>query len=301
MLYSLLTFFALLAITFADPSKTIVENAAATPSLSTLVKVLSSPGYEPLLKALSDPGTFTVFAPNNKAFQEANIDPRNVDVVTQVLFYHLLGAEVKSTDLAALQFPNSLMVDKKFANLNGKGQVTGIAKTDKGVTINFGIPGVGQLTAEVVVADVICSNGIVHIIDKVLFFPHHVSHTAQNAGLTELVKALTKANLTAAVDTTPGLTIFAPTNDAMQAAKWETLDIATLTKVLTYHVVPAVAYSTDLTNGMTVKTLEGGSLTIDVSSSGVKVNDANVAVANALVENGVVHVIDKVLIPSSTF
>ncbi len=100
-----------------------------------------------------------------------------------------------------------------------------------------------------------------------------------------------------AVDTTKSLTIFAPTDAAMKAAQWEKLDIKTLVAVLTYHVVPAVAYSTDLKASQEFPTLEGKNVTVVVSSSGVKVNDANVVVANALVMNGAVHVIDKVLIP----
>merc|ERR1719273_222981 len=85
-----------------DPTKTIVENAVATPQLSTLVKVLTTKGYEPVLKALSDPkGTFTVFAPNNEAFAEAKLNVSEVEAITATLLYHTLGVEVKSTDLKA--------------------------------------------------------------------------------------------------------------------------------------------------------------------------------------------------------
>jgi len=286
------------AVCYADPSKTIVGNAVATPSLSTLVTVLTSPGYEPVKNALNSPGNFTVFAPDNAAFAAAGVDPAQVETVTQILYYHVLGAVVKSTDLKALQFPNTLSSAKDFVNLGGKGQVLGVTADASGVSINFGIPGVGSLTAHVKVADVICSNGVVHIIDRVLFFPKLTSQTASDAGLSELVKALVKANLVAAVDSTPGITIFGPTNAALKAVNWDTLPLQTLTSVLTYHVVPALAYSTDLSDGEVVPTLQGGKIKISVSSTGVKINDANVAVANALVKNGVVHVIDKVLIPA---
>jgi transforming growth factor-beta-induced protein len=279
-------------------AKSIVETAQSVPSLSTLVKVLTTPGYEDVLKALSSPGNYTVFAPNDDAFQAAGVDPSQVEVVKQVLYYHVLDAVVKSTDLAALQFPTSLMSNGKFVNLGGKGQVTGITKNADGVFINFGIPGVADVTAQVIMADVECSNGVVHIIDRVLMFPKTVAETAVTAGLTELAAALTKADLVSAVDDTKTLTIFAPTNEAMKAAKWETLDLATLTAVLTYHVVPAVAYSTDLTDGEKVPTLQGEDITLSISGGVVKANGATVVVANALTQNGVVHVIDQVLIPA---
>jgi uncharacterized surface protein with fasciclin (FAS1) repeats len=130
-----------------------------------------------------------------------------------------------------------------------------------------------------------------------MVFPKLASATAGEASLTELVKALVKADLVSAVDTSASVTIFAPTDAAMKAAKWDTLDLATLTAVLKYHVVPAVAYSTDLVDGEIVPTLQGGKVKISVNSKGVQANDANVVVANALIQNGVVHVIDKVLIP----
>jgi uncharacterized surface protein with fasciclin (FAS1) repeats len=282
---------------FADPSKTIVGNAQATPSLSTLVKVLTSPGYAPLLQTLNSPGTFTVFAPNDNAFAAAQIDPTNVDLVTQVLLYHVLPAVVRSTDLTTLQFPNTSLTDRRYALLGGKAQVLAVSKDSNGVSINFGIPGVANLTAHVLTADVIASNGVVHIIDRVLFFPETTSRTAQAAGLTELVAALQKAGIVNTVDGTDSLTIFAPSNAAMIAAGWSRLDIPTLQSVLQYHVVPSVAYSTDLKNGQQIKTLQGKNVAVRINGQSVQINDANVAVPNVLIRNGVVHVIDKVLMP----
>lgn len=290
-------FFLYISAAFADPSKTIVGNAQATPSLSTLVRVLTSPGYESLLQALNSPGTYTVFAPNNNAFTAAGINPANVDLVTQVLLYHVLPKVVRSTDLSAVQFPNTSLADSRYVLLGGKVQVLDVKKDSNGVTINFGIPGVANVTARVLTADVVSSNGVVHIIDRVLMFPDTASRTAQAAGLTELASALQKAGLVNTIDTTPSLTIFAPSNAAMIAAGWSNLDIPTLTSVLQYHVVPSVAYSTDLKNGAQIKTLQGKAVTVHLSGNGVQINDANVAVADALIRNGVVHVIDKVLMP----
>ena len=133
-------------------SKSIVENAIATPTLSTLVSVLTMPKYKKVLDALSSAGPFTVFAPTNQAFAAANVDVNNVEVVSAVLLYHVISGSVKSTDLAATQ---------QVATLGGK-RLT-ITKDAKGVMING--------LAKVITADVLSSNGVVHIIDKVLLPP----------------------------------------------------------------------------------------------------------------------------------
>jgi len=282
-----------------------VETAVETPELSTLVSVLTTAAYKPVLDALSGPGPFTVFAPSNDAFAAAiaaGLNTTQVALVTQTLYYHVLSGRVMSTDLKPLQFPTTVMNASDYVTLGGKGQVLAVSKSTSGVTINFGIPGVGDFTANVSIADVNCSNGVVHIIDKVLMFPKLVSETAVAAPgniLSELVAALVKAGLVEAVNTAASVTIFAPTNDAMKAANWSSLSVADLAKVLKYHVVTAVARSTDLADGLVVPTLlDGQKLTININGTVVLVNkDSKVYVPNVLVKNGVVHVIDKVLIP----
>jgi len=144
------------------------------------------PGYKPVLDALSGPGNFTVFAPNNDAFTKAGVDPSKVGFVTDVLMYHVLGVQVHSGALAPLQFPNTLMTNNTVVNLGGKGQVLGISKNEHGVFINFGLGMAG--TAKVVVADVQCSNGVVHIIDMVLIPPATTAATAKAADLYELLE-----------------------------------------------------------------------------------------------------------------
>jgi len=303
-LFSLATFGAVALAAplpgLADPSKTIVENAIATPALSDLVGVLTTKGYEPVLKALSGPGNFTVFAPDNNAFKEANVDPSDVDVVTQVLYYHVLGNRVSSQDLKVDQFPTTLMTDSKYVNRGGHGQVLGVYKLHDKVFVNFGLPGSIRHTAEVVVADVECSNGVVHVINRVLFFPNVVSKMAQEERLRTLVAALSKADLVSAVDTTKSITVFAPDERAFEKAGGiDKLSKDTLTKILTFHVVPAVAFSTDLTDGQELPTLNGGKLKVSIERERVRINGCDVIWANAITENGAVHVIDCVLMPPS--
>merc|ERR1712100_519068 len=124
------------------------------------------------------------------------------------------------------------------------------------------------------------------------------------ADLSTLVTAVKAAGL---VDTLSGkgpFTVFAPTNEAFAKLDKRVLHyllepahVQELKKVLTYHVVAAEAKSTDLKNGEEIKTVEGGDVKVTLSGSSVKINNANVEKANVLASNGVVHIIDKVLIP----
>merc|ERR1712166_1491843 len=283
--------------------KSIVETALDTDSLSTMGGALQMAQFKPVLDALlaatpADP--LTVFAPSNDALAAAitaGLDLAQVELVTATLQYHVIAGKISSTDLAeGLQFPATISSSASYVNIGGTGQVLGVTKSADGVSINFGIPGVGEFTAAVTAANVECSNGIVHIIDKVLMLPKLTSEVATTGGLTQLVNALTKAALADTVNTAASLTIFAPTDAAMVAAGWDALDNETLASVLKYHVVAGtVAYSTGLSAGA-ITTLEGSDITVDLSS-GVKINDATVALANVLTKNGVVHIMDKVLIP----
>lgn len=130
--------------------------------------------------------------------------------------------------------------------------------------------------------------------------------TASDAGSFEtLLAAATAAGL---VDTLKGegpFTVFAPTDEAFAALPEGTVDTLLkpenkdqLTAILTYHVVPGKVLSTDLTDDMTAATVQGGDITIDLDS-GVMVNDANVVNADIMASNGVIHVIDKVIMPDS--
>ena len=118
-----------------------------------------------------------------------------------------------------------------------------------------------------------------------------------------LTAAIEAAGLTETLSGDGPFTVFAPTNAAFEALPPGTVDTllkpenkAVLTKILTYHVVPAKAVSTDLSSG-DVATVEGSPVKVMVEDSGVKVNEANVVQADIMASNGVVHVIDKVIIP----
>lgn len=275
---------------------------AAGNNLDNLAKVANSTEFEDIKALLSGPGNYTFFAPNNKA--TADIDPStlNSTQVTQLkatLQYHLLGAEVTADMLKALQFPPSLLTNSDFVNLNGDGQVLDIAKSDK-VTIHYGLDDVATVTT----ADQICSNGVIHTIDSVIAMPPVVSDLIAAADLTSLNTALVNADLLTAVDTTADFTVLAPNNDAFAAfPAWVNATKEELSNILQFHVIPFPLYSVDIKDKMSVTTLLGDNVTFSVDKDGgvsVQGGDitAQVRLPNVLSQNGVVHVIDQVLLPS---
>jgi uncharacterized surface protein with fasciclin (FAS1) repeats len=216
------------------------------------------------------------------------------DVVKALLQYHVVGANLPSTAFTATPaFAPTLLTNSSYTNVTGGQVVEGVAM-DGGVTIISG----NRAESKVVTADVKFDGGVVHVIDTVLTIPSSIAETAAANNLTQLISALQATSL---VDTVTGLkdiTVFAPTNEAFEAVSEAVAGLSTeqVSSVLTYHVVPSVAYSSGLKSGE-VPTVNGASVKVEVSDGGVKVNDANVVVADVLVANGVVHVIDKVLMP----
>lgn len=132
--------------------------------------------------------------------------------------------------------------------------------------------------------------------------PEAPSNVLTSANLTSLRGALVGANLVETANTTPDLTIFAPTNQAFQdiGSVLANASIADITKILSYHVVAGpVGYSTKLRNGTSLTTLNGANVTVFVDNDGIYVNNAQVVFADVLVSNGVVHVISEVLNPNN--
>lgn len=263
-----------------------------------------------LVETLSAAGTFTVFAPTDAAFQ-AFLDANNfdalgdvpTDVLTSVLLNHVLGSVARSTDLsngyvstlAATTFGTDI-THSLYVNI------------DNGVVLNG--------TVNVTAPDNDVDNGTIHVVDAVINLPNIVTFATSNPALSSLVAALTDSrHTTDFVDVLSGagpFTVFAPTNDAFQALldsnpNWNSLadvPIATLDAVLKYHVTSAGnVRSSDLQDGANVPTLQGDNVTIDLSGSNPMVvgGNSSASIVMSLVDiqgsNGVVHVIDTVLLP----
>ena len=274
----------------ADATDDIPTNAAATGIHDSLVAALTQAD---LVTTLQGDGPFTVFAPTDQAFIDAGIDLTTFDTdeenatLVDILTYHVVSGKVMSTDLTD---------GMEAAALNQDTLTFSVSATE--VKVN---------DAVVTTADVESSNGVIHIIDKVLMPPADlvdIPATAQSTGVhTALVAALAQANLVATLQGTGPFTVFAPTDQAFTDAGIDltTFDTdeenATLVDILTYHVVSGTVVSSDLTDGMTAAALNQDTLTFSVSATEVKVNDAVVSTADVATSNGVIHVIDKVLMP----
>lgn len=273
--------------------KNIVETAMSDEQFSTLVDALSKAD---LVSTLEGDGPFTVFAPTNAAFQDllnelgaSSLDDVSVDELTSILLYHVKDASVMSGDLSnGYTTMLSTGVDPYNTTL--------MVNTDDGVTLNG--------STNVTSADIEATNGVIHVIDKVLLPPNVVDVAINNSNFSILVDAVVKAELASTLSGDGPFTVFAPTNDAFEAlftelgvSGIEDLTKEDLTPILQYHVVNGNVRSDDLSSGA-VTTLNGD-INVDVGEENVTINtDATVTAVDIQGTNGVVHVIDKVLVPS---
>lgn len=288
------------------PANDIVSVLSVDPDYSILVAALEQTNLD---QVLSSPGAFTLFAPNNSSMQAflatagfASLDDVPNDVLADVLTYHVLGAAVASSNL---QNSYVTTANATFPNNNNIGTSMYI-NVDNGVTIN------GQAT--VTNADIVADNGIIHEVDRVIALPTVVTFATADPNFSSLTTALTTPGLpTDFVDVLSGdgpFTVFAPTNAAFQALidsndDWNSpSDIPSnvLDTVLKYHVTDAGnVRSTDLTDGMTVNTLAAQDFTIDLSGDvpviNAGTNTANIIATDVQAKNGVIHVIDTVIMP----
>ena len=244
-----------------------------------------------LLETLQGEGPFTVFAPTDQAFTDAGIDLASLDTpegkatLSDILLYHVVFGEVPSTAL-------SNCMTTTAAN----GQTLAFTVGDS-VMVN---------DATVTIADVATSNGLIHVIDTVLTpsdAPSDITQTAQCTGVhTSLVDALIQAELVATLQGEGPFTVFAPTDQAFTDAGIDlaVLDTpegkAQLSDILLYHVYAGTVLSTDITEGMTLQMVNGKNATFTLSPS---IDGANITGADVLTSNGVIHVIDAVIIPQA--
>ena len=278
----------------ADDTDDIPTNVTASDDHASLVAALT---HANLVETLQGAGPFTVFAPTDAAFAAAGIDLADYDTeeenatLVDILTYHVYEGSVAAADVTD---------GMSVAMLNGD-EATFAVTSDGTVTIG---------AAKVTTADVVSSNGIIHIIDAVLLPPADaptldIPATAQSTGVhTALVAALSQANLVSALQADGPFTVFAPTDAAFEAAGIDltTFDTpeenATLADILTYHVYSGAVPASAVTDGLAVNMLNGDKATFAVSADGVvSVGGANVTTADVQTTNGIIHVIDKVLLP----
>lgn len=292
--------------TMPTVSSDIVDIAQNDGRFTSLVVALTQAN---LVSTLQGTGPFTVFAPTDEAFDAfltdnafASLDEVPNDVLTSVLLNHVVAGKALSTDLST-GYLSSSATEASTSN-----PLSIYVNLASGVELN-GISSVSQANVE-------ASNGVIHVVDAVIGLPTVVTHALANENFTSLVAALTRDDLTTDyVSILSGdgpFTVFAPTNDAFQALldsndDWSTLaDIptATLEAVLNYHVVSGSnVLSTDLGNGQNVTTIsDDASFTINLDGGNASITDAQGRTSNIIAtdvqgRNGVVHVVDGVLLP----
>jgi transforming growth factor-beta-induced protein len=264
----------------AEQSKDIIDTAIAAGSFKQLAAALTKAG---LVDALKGPGPFTVFAPTDAAFDAlekaapGTVAGLTLEQLTNVLKYHVItGAAIKAKDLKNGELAQTLAGPVVAVDLSG-------AK-----------PKIGDAT--VVTADIEASNGVIHVIDKVLLPPGDLIAVATAAGkFTKLAQALTSAGLVSALQGDGPFTVFAPTDDAF--AKLSAVPTGdALKNVLLYHVIKGIVGPLDLKEGGAAVTLADSPVLFSLKD-GAKIDNAKITTTNVVAKNGVIHIIDTVIVP----
>jgi uncharacterized surface protein with fasciclin (FAS1) repeats len=286
-------------------TNTITDIVVSGPSFTTLESAVIKANLQGTLSAS---GPYTVFAPNDAAFTASGITATVLNSLTatqikDILLYHTISAKINAADVPA--GPNAKVI-------TAGGDSIFVTKNANGVFVN-GI--------KVNIPDVAADNGVIHGIEKVLMpAVGNIVETAVASKLDSLVKAVTIATTAPGGDPTLAatlssakLTVFAPTNSAftqllgaLSLSKIEDIPVGTLLAVLRYHVVGGRAFSSDLANG-NLSMLAGGNTIVNLSNgtsgsptltgNGNSGNKSNITATNIVCRNGVVHLIDRVLIP----
>jgi transforming growth factor-beta-induced protein len=274
------------------PNTTVADIAIGSPAHTTLVAAVIEAR---LLPALTNPfSQLTVFAPTNDAFNAAltalGITAPQLlasPLLQDILLYHVIGSEVLSSDLS-------------------NGMIASPLNTANTLKVTIDGTSVFVNQAQVVGADLSADNGVVHVLGEVVLPVETVADIAIGSSAhTTLVAAVIEARLLPLLtDPFSEFTVFAPTNTAFNNLATslgltlnDILALPNLADILAYHVVSGTVLSTDLTAGP-VPTLSGDNVIVSLTG-GVKINDANVTTADLIADNGVVHVLDRVLL--STF
>lgn len=275
----------------AHHKKDIVDTAVGAGSFETLVAAVKAAG---LVDALKGDGPFTVFAPTDEAFAklpEGTVEALlgNKEKLASILLYHVVPGKVMASDVGGIDSAETLL-----------GQPVAI-DTSHGVTVG---------NAKVVKTDIECTNGVIHVIDSVMIPKDLIELAVGAEDFSTLVTAIKAAGLVETLQGDGPFTVFAPTNEAFAKLPADTLQAllkpenkAKLQAVLTYHVVPGKVLAKDVVALSKATSVQGGDIAVKVkrnaddSVAGVMVNKANVTATDIIALNGVVHIIDTVILP----
>lgn len=267
-----------------NPAPNIVDVASDAGNFTTLVDALVQTGLD---EALQGAGPFTVFAPTDDAFSSVDLSGLSEDQLAEILQYHVISGNIASGDLTPPQTAEALAGGNLF-----------VTAENGDIIINN--------NATVTTPDVGASNGTIHVINQVLLpnqFLDIVQIAQKDFNLTSLVTALSNANLVSTLKGDGPFTVFAPTNAAFEEASStiESLTENQVAEVLQYHAAAANLLAGNLSDGQTITTVQEEDITVNIDSEGnVTLNGSvNVVEVNREGTNGVVHIIDSVLVPPS--
>lgn len=269
----------------------IIATALADGHFKTLAAALTAAD---LVKPLQGKGPFTVFAPTDAAFEKLGSEtistlllPKNKAKLASILTYHVVPGQLLAADVTTSTGATTLEGQRIcFMGKDGKWFVDG-----------------AQITA----TDIKCSNGVIHVIDSVIMpSDKNIVQTAVDAKFTTLAMLLDKAGLVDALQGPGPFTVFAPTDAAFAKLDKATLDSLLkpenkdkLASILKYHVVPGRIFAEGAVKAASAKTLQGSPVAIKASGGKVMINASTVATADINATNGVIHVIDTVLMPKN--
>mmetsp|Transcript_9087 Transcript_9087/g.18002 ORF Transcript_9087/g.18002 Transcript_9087/m.18002 type:complete len:405 (-) Transcript_9087:302-1516(-) len=293
-----------LAIGGTANAQSIYEFASGNDSFTTLTAAVDAAGLD---ATLTGDGTFTIFAPTNDAFDalpagtvDKLLQPEWIHHLTDVLLYHGLGSVVMSTDLTDGLSAETLNGESITINLD-PAVITTVSNTTSNILVDAGL------------VDIAADNGVIHAVDGVLIPTSAGFDIVDIAGeipeFSTLAAAITAADLNGVLSGEGPFTVFAPTDDAFAALPNGTLDSLLLpenkdelARILSYHVVQGNVHSSTITADVDVTTLSGHDVSASIPSEAdgtFRLNNgaANVIFPDFLASNGIIHVIDAVLIP----
>ncbi len=273
---------------YAQPD--IVDTAVQAGTFNTLVTALQRAGLDGTLRGS---GPFTVFAPSDQAFAklppgtvESLLMPRNRAMLQAVLSYHVVPGRLSATD-----------VGRQSGAITANGQRVDFQARGQRISVD---------SARVVQADIAADNGVIHVIDRVLM-PAGVDlvDTARQAGtFNTLLNALSAAELEQVLRGEGPFTVFAPTDKAFSRLGQDAIagllapqNRDQLVAVLSNHVVSGRVYADAAVAAGAAHTLAGNGLRFAVQEGRLRVNGARIVSTDLDAQNGVIHVVDRVLVP----
>ncbi|KAK2782521.1 hypothetical protein FQN52_000850 [Onygenales sp. PD_12] len=274
----------------------------SNPQFATLGNYISNQReLQSLLKAQN----VTVLAPDTAALEQM-FPPgfngtgaiNNAHLINAIIMYHVLKGKYKKDDITKnSKFLPTMLDDRSFENVTDGQVVQAFEANDT----NFIYSGMGS-SCSIVVPNLKFDGGIIHVVDDVLTLPQNISTSAIAANLTSFAALLQAANITAKIDHTPDITVFAPNNQAFErvGSVFSNISPTNLSQIANYHILEGeVLYSANLTN-KTIRTLNGKEAHLNVIDGTAYINSAEVLSTDLLTNNGVVHIIDNVLNPENT-